>query len=75
MGRTRDIATILAKTDAANADNHALLNTSSGVDSADVNTLVSASDYNRSNRNLIMNGDMQIAQRFPSHELHIPLRC
>ena len=34
------------------------------IDSAGVNTLVSASDYNRSNRNLIMNGDMQIAQRF-----------
>ena len=37
---------------------------SSDLDSAAVNTLVAAADYNRSNRNLLMNGDMQIAQRF-----------
>jgi len=76
MSRTRDIATILSKTDAANADNHALLNTSSGVDSAEVITLITANSSNldsadmqtissqvSGNRNLVINGAMNVAQR------------
>ena len=79
MGRTRDIATILSKSDAANADNHALLNTSSGVDSAEVVTLITAhstnldsadlqtiSDQVSGNRNLIINGAMEVHQRSSS---------
>ena len=46
MSRSRDVAQILGKTDAANVDNHALLNTSSGVDSAEVITLITANSSN-----------------------------
>lgn len=75
MSRSRDVAQILGKTDAVNTDNHALLNTSSGVDSAEVVTLVTAHSTNLdsadiqtisaplTNRNLIINGAMQVAQR------------
>lgn len=75
MSRSRDVAQILGKTDAANVDNHALLDTSAGVDSAEVITLVTAHSSNfdsadiqiisapLTNRNLIINGAMQVAQR------------
>ena len=75
MSRSRDVAQILGKTDAANVDNHALLNSSSGVDSAEVVTLVTAHSSNvdsadiqiisapLTNRNLIINGAMNVAQR------------
>ena len=75
MSRSRDVAQFLGKTDAANADNLALLNTSSGVDSAEVVTLITANSNNfdsadiqtisapLTNKNLIINGAVQIAQR------------
>ena len=79
MSRSRDVAQILGKTDALNADNHALLNTSSGVDSAEVVTLITAhstnldsadlqtiSDKVSGNRNLIINGAMEVHQRSSS---------
>ena len=78
MSRSRDVAQILGKTDAANVDNHALLDTSAGVDSAEVVTLITAHSSNfdsadiqiisapLTNRNLIINGAMVVAQRATS---------
>jgi len=77
MSRSRDIAKILSATEASNISNVALLNTNSsvGVDSAEVVTLVTAHSTNLdsadiqtisaplTNRNLIINGAMQVAQR------------
>ena len=76
MSRSRDVAQILGKTDAANSDNHALLNTSSGVDSAEVVSLITAHSTNLDsadmqtiseqvsrNPNLLINGSMNLAQR------------
>ena len=79
MSRSRDVAQILGKTDAVNEDNHALLNTSSGVDSAEVVTLITAHSSNLDsadmqtiseqvsrNKNLLINGSMNVAQRTSS---------
>ena len=79
MSRSRDVAKFLGKTDAANEDNHALLNTSSGIDSAEVVTLITAHSTNLDsadmqtistqvggNRNLIINGAMEVHQRSSS---------
>jgi hypothetical protein len=78
MSRSRDISQILGKTDATNVNNHPLLDTSAAVDSAEVVTLITAHSSNLdsadiqiisaplTNRNLIINGAMNVAQRATS---------
>lgn len=46
MSRSRDVAQILGKTDATNTSNLALINTSSGVDSSEILTLIAANSSN-----------------------------
>lgn len=69
MSRSRDVAQILGKTDAANEDNHALLNSSSGLDSAEVVSLVTAnsSDLDSAHTILLINANAPVA--FPSGTL------
>ena len=59
VSRNRDIATILGRSEAANASNTALGTGSGGLDSADVLTISAP----LSNRNLIINGAMAVSQR------------
>ena len=74
MSRSRDVSQILGKTEAANTGNLALV--SSSFDSAEVVTLITANSSNldsadmqtisgqvSGNRNLLINGAMNVAQR------------
>jgi hypothetical protein len=81
MSRSRDVAQILGKTDATNTGNLALL--SSSLDSAEAITLITGHSSNldsadmqtisaqvSGNRNLIINGAMQVAQKGTSFTGH-----